>query len=220
MKHLARKRISILASIAVAIIAVVVINVPSIQATDCKSVISSTNNNHKQALRNHQPGTEDLLTALYEVEDELFEAMKGKCADNSSIVSTMGELQISLGQIPIAQLYALKSLEIDNDNWQGHYVLGSALNLQKKYQQGLKHLQRASELQPDNHSLLVNLCSSYEKNKQYPEAIKACSTAIEKGPYDIRGTAHYLRAQAYKGNNEITLAERDIELAKEFGFKQ
>ena len=214
------KRFSIISIITVVIGAILFINISSTHATDCASIITTTNNDHKLALKEHPAGTDSLLTALYKVEDALFDAMKGKCSDNSSVVSTMGELQLSLGQVPIAQLYAIKALEMDNDNWQAHYVFGSALNLQKKYAKGLEHLQRASELQPDNHSLLVNLCSSYEKNKQYPEAIQACSTAIEKGPYDIRGTAHFLRAQAYKGNNEITLAERDIELAKEFGFKQ
>ena len=213
------KRLPIIAIMFIAIVAVLFISIPSTQATDCASIVNSTNNDHKQALKNHPPGTDSLLTALYKVEDALFDAMKGKCSDNSEVVSTMGELQLSLGQIPIAQLYAIKALEMDNENWQAHYVFGSALNLQKKYTKGLEHLQRASELKPNNHSLLVNLCSSYEKNNQYPEAIKTCSTAIEKGPYDIRGTAHYIRAQAYKGNNEITLAERDIELAKEFGFK-
>ena len=190
------------------------------EATSCSSVVTNSDREHKQALQQHEPGTDAYFSALYAIEDALFDAMKNKCPNNSAVVSTMGELQISLGQIPIAQLYAKKALEMDTKNWQAHYVLGSALNLQKKYTEGLQHLQQASELQPDNHSLLVNLCSSYEKNKQYNEAIEACSTAIEEGPYDIRGTAHFLRAQAYKGTNEITLAERDIELAKEFGFKQ
>ena len=208
-----------LIAIAAVIIGILFTNIPSSQATDCATVVATANNNHKKALQEHKSGSDSLLAALYKVEDAIFNAMKGKCANNSSIVSTMGELQLSLGQIPIAQLYAIKALEIDNENWQAHYVLGSALNLQKKYSQGLEHLQRASQLQPENYSLLVNLCSSYEKNKQYPEAIKACSTAIEKGSYDIRGAAHFLRAQAYKGNNELTLAERDIELATEFGFK-
>lgn len=213
------RRLPLIAITAI-ISSILFINIPTTQATDCAATVTTANNNHKQALKEHQPGTDSLLTALYKIEDALFDAMKSNCADNSAVVSTMGELQLSLGQIPIAQLYAIKALEMDSKNWQAHYVLGSALNLNKKYAEGLEHLQRASQLQPDNYSLLVNLCSSYEKNKQYPEAINACSTAIEKGPYGIRGTAYFIRAQAYKGNNEITLAERDIELAKEFGFKQ
>ena len=195
------------------------INVPVTQATECSATLKDADIKHKQIVQQYQAGTDEYLSALYKIEDELFAAMK-RCPDDSEVISAMGELQLSLGQIPIATLYGQKAIQMNNDNWQAHYVLGSALNLQKKYSQGLEHLQRASQLQPDNYSLLVNLCSSYEKNKQYPEAIKACSTAIEKGSYDIRGTAHFLRAQAYKGNNELTLAERDIELAKEFGFKQ
>lgn len=206
--------------IAVAVVGAVFINISTTQATDCSATIKNADINHKQAVQQHQPGTDGYLGALYAIEDKLFDAMKGECLDNSSVISAMGELQLSLGQIPFAQLYARKALKMDNDNWQAHYVLGSALNLQKEYTLGLEHLQQASKLQPENHSLLVNLCSSYEKNKQYPEAIKTCSAAIEKGPYHIRGTAHFIRAQAHKGNNELTLAERDIALAREFGFKQ
>lgn len=207
-------------SIVVVILSFFFVYTSSTQATECSSVVTNSDKQHKQALQQHQPGTDAYLAALYKIEDSLFDAMKGKCVNDSSILSSMGELQISLGQIPIAQLYAHKALEMDKQNWQGHYVLGSALNLQKKYSEGLQHLQRASDLQPKNYSLLVNLCSSYEKNKQFPKAIKACSLAIEKGSYDIRGTAYFLRAQAYKGNNELALADKDLELAKEFGFKQ
>jgi len=214
------KRTSFITIVTIAVAAILFINISSTQATDCAAVVTSANNDHKQALKTHQSGTDDLLTALYRIEDTLFAAMKSNCANHSSVFSTMGELQLSLGQIPIAQLYAVKALNMDNDNWQAHYVYGSALNLQKKYAEGLEHLISASELQPDNYSLLVNLCSSYEKNQQYSKAIQACSTAIDEGPYDIRGTAYFLRAQAHQANNEITLAEKDLELAKEFGFKQ
>lgn len=214
------KHIPIITIVSFAIAAILFANVPVAQAENCASIVTKINNDHKQALDNHSAGTDGLLTALYEVEDVIFDVINGICSKNSSVFSSMGELQLSLGQIPIAQLYAEKALEMDNKNWQAHYVLGSALNLQKKYPKGLKHLQRASELQPTNYALLVNLCSSYEKNELYPNAIKVCSIAIEKGSYEIRGTAHFLRAQAYKGNQETSLAEKDLELAKKFGFNQ
>ena len=205
--------------IAIIISGILLTNIPSTQAVDCSGTVDRANEKHKLAVQQHQPGTDSYLAALYKIEDELFSAMK-QCPENSYAVSTMGELQLSLGQIPIAQLYGIKALEMDSQNWQAHYVLGGALNLQKKYTEGLQHLKQASELQPENYSLLVNLCSSYEKNKQYPEAIKACSTAIEKGPYNIRGTAYKLRALAYTGNNEPVLAEKDNQLAREFGIQK
>lgn len=218
MLLLLKKPITLISVFAVAIVTVVLINTTTTHANDCNAIVAMTNNEHKQALRDHKAGSHELLTALYKVEDALFDAMKGQCANSSAVVSSMGDLQLSLGQIPIAQLYAAKALKMDSDNWQAHYVIGSALNLEKKYSEGLVHLQKASALQPDNHSLRVNLCSSYNKNKRYDEAIEACSTAIEKGPYDIRGIAHYLRAEAYKGTNELTLAEKELELAREFGY--
>jgi len=205
--------------IAIAITCVLFINIPTTQATDCSTILKDTDIKHKQAVQQYQTGSNDYLDALYKIEDELFAAMK-RCKDSSAVVSAMGELQLSLGQIPIAQLYGQKAIQMDSGNWQAHYVVGSALNLQKKYAEGLEYLKTASTLQPNNYSLLVNLCSSYEKNKQFNEAIKVCSTAIEKGPYNIHGTAYYLRALAYTGNNEHALAEKDNKLAKEFGLQK
>ena len=165
------RRLPLIAITAV-IAGILFINIPATQATDCSATLKNADIKHKQAVQQHQPGTDSYLAALYAIEDELFAAMK-RCQDNSPVLSAMGELQLSLGQVPIAQLYGQKAIEIDNENWQAHYVLGSALNLQKKYPLGLKHLKKASKLQPQNYSLLVNLCSSYEKNKQFPEAIEA-----------------------------------------------
>ncbi|MCK4743138.1 MAG: hypothetical protein KAT25_04905 [Sulfuriflexus sp.] len=212
------RRLSLLA-ITAAIAGILFINVPATQATECSSTLKDADTKHKQAVQQYQPGTDEYLAALYKIEDELFSAMK-RCQNDSEVVSAMGELQLSLGQIPIATLYGQKAIQMNNDNWQAHYVLGSALNLQKKYTEGLAHLKIASGLQPQNYSLLVNLCSSYEKNKQFSEAIKTCSAAIKKGPYNIHGTAYYLRALAYTGNNELALADKDNKLAKEFGVKK
>ena len=202
--------------IVLAIILLVTIS-PS-QATDCGSLATSFDNRHKQVLQQHARGTDSYFSELYKIEDEIFPAMK-LCQSNVAIINAMGELQLSLGQVPLAQLYGEKAVNLDNDDWNAHYLLGSALNLQKKYARGLEHLQLATKLQPDNYSLRLNLCSSYEKNKKFQQAISTCSEVIEKGPYDLRGTAYYLRALAHSGNNEPALAEKDNLLANEFGFK-
>lgn len=212
-------RLPLAATAAIIATAIVFINIPATQATDCATLVATADSHHKQAVQQNQTGTDGYFAALYKVEDELFDIMK-QCQNNAATLSAMGELQLSLGQIPIAKLYGQKAIGIDDENWQAHYVLGSALNLKKEYALGLTHLKKASALQPNNYSLLVNLCSSYEKNKQFSQAIKACSTAIQKGPYEIRGTAYYLRALAYTGNNELTLAEKDNQLAKEFGINK
>ena len=206
-------------ALAAVIATILLSNIQATQATECSATLKSAEIKHKQAVQQYRAGTDEYLGALYKIEDDLFAAMK-RCPDDSVVISAMGELQLSLGQIPIATLYGQKAIQMDNGNWQAHYVLGSALNLQKKYSEGLAYLKKASELQPENYSLLVNLCSSYEKNKLYPKAIAACTTAIEKGSYSIRGTAYHLRALAYTGNNELTLAEKDNKLAKEFGFQK
>jgi len=198
---------------------ILLVTISSSQATDCHVLATGFDEKHKRVIQQNVRGSDAYFSNLYKIEDEIFTAMK-QCNDSTPIITAMGELQLSLGQVPLAQLYGEKAVNLDNDDWNAHYVLGSALNLQKKYVRGLEHLQLASKLQPDNYSLTVNLCSSYEKNGKFQQAINTCSQVIEKGPYDLRGTAYYLRALARKGNNEPALAEKDIKFAKEFGFQQ
>ena len=198
---------------------IVMVFIPTSQATDCNTLASGFDTRHKQVIQQHTRGTDAYFSALYKIEDEIFPAMK-QCSSSVAMINAMGELQLSLGQVPLAQLYGEKAIKLDNNDWNAHYLLGSALNLQKKYPRGLEHLKQASKLQPDNYSLRLNLCSSYEKNKKFKPAIDTCSEVIKKGPYDLRGTAHYLRGLAHTGNNEPVLAEKDQLLAKEFGFQQ
>lgn len=188
------------------------------QAETCAQTVQFIDSQHRKALDNYQPGSQDYLRALYAIEDGIFPALK-RCPRNAPLMAAMSELQLSLGQPPIALLYAQKALEFDPNSWQAHNAAGNALNVVEKYSEGLQHLQRASELQPDNYALLVNLCSGYERNKQHDKAVKSCSLVIDKGPYDLRGTAYYLRAKAYRARGELEHAERDDKHAKEFGFR-
>jgi len=197
---------------------ILLVNISPSQATDCRALATGFDEKHKQIIQQHARGSDAYFANLYKIEDEIFATMN-QCQTSAAIITAMGELQLSLGQVPLAQLYGEKAINLDNDDWNAHYVLGSALNLQKEYVRGLEHLQLASKLQPDNYSLTVNLCSSYEKNGKFQKAIDACTQAIEKGPYELRGTAYFLRALAHKGNDEPALAEKDQQLAKEFGFQ-
>jgi tetratricopeptide (TPR) repeat protein len=191
--------------------------IPS-QAETCSQTVQRIDSQHRKALDNYQPGSNDYLRALYAIEDSVFPALQ-RCPRNAPLMAAMSELQLSLGQPPIALLYAQKALEFDPNSWQAHNAAGNALNVVEKYHEGLQHLQRASELQPDNYALLVNLCSSYERNQQHAKAIQSCSRVIDKGPYDLRGTAYYLRARAYQARGELEHAASDDKHAKEFGFR-
>lgn len=189
------------------------------QTANCDKTAAQIDRQHKQALAKYTPATDDYFRTLYGIEDAVFPAMQA-CPQNSAIMASMSELQLSLGQAPIALLYAQKALGFNPDSWQAHYAAGSAMNLLKNYAEGLVHLERASSLNPGNYSLLVNLCSSYGKNSLHNKAIVSCSLVINKGPYEIRGTAYYLRARAHHARSEIELAEQDDRKAREFGFKK
>jgi tetratricopeptide (TPR) repeat protein len=188
------------------------------RAETCAQTVQYIDSQHRKALSTFQPGSEDYLRALYTIEDSIFPALK-RCPNYAPLMAAMSELQLSLGQPPIALLYAQKALKFDPHSWQAHNAAGNALNVLEKYREGLQHLQRASKLQPENYALLVNLCSSYERNQQYAEAIKACSRVIDEGPSDMRGTAYYLRARAHEARGEQHLATIDDKHAQEFGFR-
>lgn len=149
-------------------------------AESCSQTVQYIDSQHRKALDNYKPGSQDYLRALYAIEDGIFPSLK-RCPRNAPLMAAMSELQLSLGQPPIALLYAQKALEFDPNSWQAHNAAGNALNVVEKYNEGLQHLQRASELQPDNYALLVNLCSSYERNKQHAKAILSCGRVIDKG---------------------------------------
>jgi tetratricopeptide (TPR) repeat protein len=188
------------------------------QAETCSQTVQRIDSQHRKALDNYQPGSDDYLRALYAIEDSVFPALK-RCPNNAPLLTAMAELQLSLGQPPIALLYAQKALSINPNSWQAHNAAGNALNVVEKYREGLQHLQRASELQPDNYALLINLCSSYERNQQHARAIQSCSRVIDKGPDDLRGTAYYLRARAYQARGELEHAAADDKHARELGFR-
>ncbi|NNG14424.1 MAG: hypothetical protein HKM22_04620, partial [Gammaproteobacteria bacterium] len=123
------------------------------QAETCSQTVQHIDSQHRKALDNYQPGSQDYLRALYTIEDSIFPALK-RCPRNAPLMAAMSELQLSLGQPPIALLYAKKALEYDPNSWQAHNAAGNALNVVEKYSEGLQHLQRASDLQPDNYALL------------------------------------------------------------------
>ncbi|WP_126452730.1 hypothetical protein [Sulfuriflexus mobilis] len=188
------------------------------RAETCAQTVQAIDNQHRKALDNYPAGSEDYLQALYVIENSIFPALK-RCPNNAQMMAAMSEVQLSLGQPPLALLYAQKALEFDADSWQAHNAAGNALNVVEKYPEGLQHLQRANQLQPDNYALLVNLCSSYERNRQYARAIESCSRVIDKGPYYLRGTAYYVRARAYQARGEHEHAANDDKHANEFGVR-
>lgn len=189
------------------------------QAQYCAGLADQFDAQHRQVLQQHPGNRKSRLEALHGLEETAFSHLE-QCQESAAVFAAMGDLQISIGQVPLAQLYGEKAIELDAQHWHAHYVLGSALNLQKQYEPGLQHLQRASQLRPDNYSLLVNLCSSYLQNTQFDTAISTCSSVIDKGPTSIHGTAYFLRAQAYTAINDTTAAEKDLQAASQLGYRQ
>lgn len=187
----------------------------------CKEQYMALNKQHEKALnnKNNKPGTRAYAIALYEVEQAIFPALK-QCPDNVEIVSLMGEVQISTGQIPFAIQYGRKAVKMDPKVWQANYLLGSALNLKKEYNEGIKYLLIASQLVPGKNTLKFNICSAYTAAKKYAQAIVSCTDLIKQNDKRLSGPAHYMRARAYTGQGKTKAAKEDRTIARKLGFKE
>lgn len=184
----------------------------------CKQQYVTLNKRHEKALKK-TPGSRPYAIALYDVEQAIFPALK-QCPDNVELVSLMGEVQISSGQIPFAIQYGRKAVKIGPGVWQANYLLGSALNLKKEYDEGIKYLLIASQLAPGRNTLKFNLCSAYTTAKKYNKAIESCTDLINRNDKRLAGPAHYMRALAYKGLGDTSTAGKDQAMARKLGFKE
>ena len=134
-------------------------------------------------------------------------------------MALMGEVQISVGQIPFAIQYGRKAVKMGPKVWQANYLLGSALNLNKEYDEGIKYLTLASQLEPKRNTLKFNVCSAYTAAKKYGKAIESCTDLINRKDQRLGGAAHYMRAQAYRGMGNNKAAENDLATARSMGFE-
>lgn len=151
--------------------------------------------------------------ALHAVEDELFSAFN-QCRDNPLLLTLMGEIQISLGNLQLAYLYAQKAMSRDGAYWQTFHLLGTTLCMQERFTEGLPHLEQAARLAPEKAVLQFNLCSTYVTAKKYDAAIKSCTALLQRRDHELYGPVYFLRAQAYQALGKPKLAKQDFDNAR------
>jgi len=144
----------------------------------------------------------DRIKQLIAIENDLFKAIDA-CKKYSGMFVLMGEIQIDMGQVPLAVVYGRKAVELDPKYWRAYKLLGASRMLNNEVESGLAALNKAHELQPDNTNVKLNLVSAYVENKNYDKALKLVNKVIELNDHSILATAYFLRSKAYSGKGLI-----------------
>jgi tetratricopeptide (TPR) repeat protein len=191
----------------------------STSQAECQSEYNKLSDAHTRILEQHEEGSPSFFEALHEIENTLFTAFQ-RCPKNPLLFTLMGEVQISLGNIQLAALYAQKAYGWDDNIWQTHHLLGSALAMQENYQEGLVHLEKAAALASDKPELLFNLCSTCLAAKKYEQSVEYCSRLIELKNHKLHAPAYHVRGQAHKALNMDKKAKQDSINAQALGYNE
>jgi len=180
-------------------------------SADCEKLFHKLDKQHITITDNDHP------KKLIQMENYLFDAIE-QCKTYAGMFVLMGELQIEMGQIPLAVIYGKKSVEVDGEYWRAHKLLGSAQMLNNESEAGLKSLKKAVDLNPKNINTQLNLISALVQNKKYDQALKLINTVIYKNEKGTVAIAYYFRSQVYKGKGLIIEANKDAKTAQGMGF--
>ena len=180
-------------------------------AADCKKIFSKLDQQSREI------DDIDRVKKLIAIESDLFKAID-QCKTYSGMFVLMGEIQIDMGQVPLAVVYGRKAVELDPKYWRAYKLLGTSRMLNKEVESGLAALKKANQLEPDNTNVQLNLVSALVENKNYDEALGIVNKVIELNNHSILATAYYLRSEAYKGKGLMEESEKDAQRSKKLGF--
>ncbi len=181
-------------------------------SADCKTLFNKLD---KQL---YSISEKDRVKKLIAIEEALFKAID-QCRTKSGMFVLMGEVQIDMGQIPLAVVYGRKAVELDNQYWRAHKLLGSALMLNNESEKGLNALRRAVALAPDNSNTQLNLVSALIQNKRLSEALNIVNKIIARNESSSLATAYYLRSKIYHEKGLLIEADKDLKEARKLGFE-
>ena len=181
-------------------------------AADCQALFKKLDKQSRAI-----PSSAGKVKQQIALEQALFKAID-QCRTFSGMFVLMGELQIEMGQVPLAVVYGRKSVELDSNYGRAYKLLGSAKMLNNESESGLKALQHAYSIEPKNLNIKLNLVSALIHNTKFNEGLELVNKVIEKNNPDHIATAYYLRSQAYKGKGMVIEADNDLKRAKNLGF--
>jgi tetratricopeptide (TPR) repeat protein len=186
---------------------------------ECQSEYDKLSDAHNRILEQYEEGSPSFFETLHEIEEALFTAFE-LCPQNALLFTLMGEIQISLGNIQLATLYAQKAYGWNDSIWQTQHLLGSALAMQEKYEEGLVHMEKAAAIAGDKPELLFNLCSTHFAAKNYQKSVEFCSKLIDQKDHVLHAPAYHIRGLAYKALNMDKKAKQDSINAKALGYNE
>jgi len=175
------------------------------------------NQAHRHATELAAGAADDRRTRFVALEKELFAALK-RCPEEAELYALMGEVQLSLGQPPLAAVYGDKAVGLDARSWRAHQLLGSALAMLGETGRGLDHLETAVKLAPDQPRVQLNYASALLAAKQYDRVLMICNALVDASDRRLAAAAHNLRGQAYLRLGELRQAGHDFDAALKLGF--
>lgn len=187
-----------------------------LQASSCQQQYKTLSTNYSDILARTQPATHAYFKALHGLENEIFVAFES-CPQDTYLLTLMGELQISLGNLQLAALYAKKSHSQNQDIWQTNHLMGKSLSLLDKHDASLDYLEKAATLN-SKPGLVFNLCRACLKAEEYQLAVKHCSNLIARDDHQLHASAYRIRSQAYKALKMDKKAKRDKKNARLLGY--
>jgi len=184
----------------------------------CPALFQSLNARHLQLAGAPPDSPVTAQEGLRRLESDLFAALS-ECPRDAQLHALMGELQISLGEYPIAVAYGQKAIELDANAWRAWQLLGSSLAMIGRSREGVTALERAVELAPGNMALKVNLASALVADGQFPRALELCEAPVRSTDRALAGAAHHVRGQALARQGELQAAAREFNAAERLGFR-
>ena len=110
-----------------------------------------------------------------------------------------------------------KVLALDSNSAAAYFVKGSALLRQNKYEEALKALQSARNLDPSEPALAYQLGLAHLNLKQYQEAIASFSEALASDPN--HPSAHYQLSQAFLRAGQEDEAQKELQIHQQIASK-
>ena len=183
----------------------------------CTTLFATLNTEHTRAVETTLAASPEQRAQLAAIESSLFTALE-RCPANANLYALMGEVQISMGQVPLAVVYGREAVKLEQNSWRAQQLLGSALAMLGKTRRGIAHLEQAVALAPDQPRLRVNLASALFADEEYERVLQICDELIDSPDTRAAGAAYNLRGQVYLQLGELKKAGHDFDAAIRLGF--
>ncbi|MFN3594239.1 MAG: tetratricopeptide repeat protein [Thiobacillaceae bacterium] len=187
-------------------------------ADDCALLHASLSERHAQSRQDMRTRSgEAFVQKMVDLEDAVFAAM-ARCPDDARLLTLMAELQLDLGQIPLAGLYGRKAVAADPRGWAAHHVLGVALSMRGEHDLGIEHLRRAAKLAPDNPRVRLNLASALVRAARPGEALPLLESLTHSDCRQTAAAAYFLRGRWLLEQGRLPEARADFNQSHNLGF--